>query len=374
MRITLTKQSRQELLINLDKAKRFNQTKFLIRIQAVMIFIDEFYDKEKISEMVNSCLKSIYNWIYRYMTYGIKGLKSKKPCGRKSNLSNYKKKKLQILLSKPPEENGYDSGIWTCAMIKDLINKNFNVEYSVGYINQLLLQLKFSYKVVESISHKADEEEQKNWLEEKFPEIITKSLREGSSILFQDESTFRQWSRTSKSWGKKGEKLIAKVNMSSNYQKVFGAIDFHNGNFYYQIGEQINADGFISFMEKLISIYCKKIILIIDNGPAHTNYKVSRFLALNKEHIELYRLPKYSPKLNPIEKLWKKIKKDFMHNRFFETKKKFKDKLEEGLISYSSNHQKVLSIMKKYHLLYNDVKNLFLSKRKNFEILRTSLA
>lgn len=57
MRITLTKQSRQELLINLDKAKRFNQTKFLIRIQAVMIFIDEFYHKEKISEMLNSCLK-----------------------------------------------------------------------------------------------------------------------------------------------------------------------------------------------------------------------------------------------------------------------------------------------------------------------------
>lgn len=37
------------------------------------------------------------------------------------------------------------------------------------------------------------------------------------------------------SWGEKGEKLEVKVNMSSEYKKVFGAIDIETGKFYYQI-------------------------------------------------------------------------------------------------------------------------------------------
>jgi hypothetical protein len=43
------------------------------------------------------------------------------------------------------------------------------------------------------------------------------------------------------------------------------------------------------------------------------------WLARNRHRIELFRLPPYSPELNPIEGVWKTIKKTTTHNRFFRT-------------------------------------------------------
>ena len=41
--------------------------------------------------------------------------------------------------------------------------------------------------------------------------------------------------------------------------------------------------------------------------------------AANRNRIELFRLPPYSPELNPIEGVWKETKKRTTHNRFFRT-------------------------------------------------------
>ncbi|MFH1009273.1 MAG: transposase, partial [Candidatus Latescibacterota bacterium] len=36
-------------------------------------------------------------------------------------------------------------------------------------------------------------------------------------------------------------------------------------------------------------------------------------------HIELWKLPPYSPELNPIEHLWQWVRNNVTHNEFFET-------------------------------------------------------
>ena len=43
------------------------------------------------------------------------------------------------------------------------------------------------------------------------------------------------------------------------------------------------------------------------------------WLAEHAHRIELFRLPAYSPEVNPIEGVWKATKKQTTHNRFYRT-------------------------------------------------------
>jgi len=62
----------------------------------------------------------------------------------------------------------------------------------------------------------------------------------------------------------------------------------------------------------------KRVVLIIDNAPWHRGQPVADALADNP-HLEFYRLPSYSPKLNPIERFWKLLRRRATHNRLFDT-------------------------------------------------------
>jgi transposase len=61
-----------------------------------------------------------------------------------------------------------------------------------------------------------------------------------------------------------------------------------------------------------------RVVLIIDNAPWHRGRPIDEALAANP-HLELKRLPSYSPQLNLIERFWKLLRRRATHNRLFDT-------------------------------------------------------
>ena len=74
----------------------------------------------------------------------------------------------------------------------------------------------------------------------------------------------------------------------------------------------------------------KRVVLIIDNAPWHRGQPVADALADNP-HLEFYRLPSYSPKLNPIERFWKLLRRRATHNRLFDTLAELKASVRNSL-------------------------------------------
>ena len=62
----------------------------------------------------------------------------------------------------------------------------------------------------------------------------------------------------------------------------------------------------------------KKTLVILDNAPWHK--KAVRLMRLDNDfsRVEFLFLPAYSPELNPIERVWRIIRRERTHNRFFE--------------------------------------------------------
>jgi transposase len=87
-----------------------------------------------------------------------------------------------------------------------------------------------------------------------------------------------------------------------------------------------------------------RVVLVIDNAPWHRGQPIDAALR-EHPHLEFYRLPSYSPQLNPIERLWKKLRRRATHNRLFDTLADLKRSLRASLSYFQTMRHKVKSII-----------------------------
>ncbi|HXH14378.1 MAG TPA: transposase [Alphaproteobacteria bacterium] len=87
-----------------------------------------------------------------------------------------------------------------------------------------------------------------------------------------------------------------------------------------------------------------RVVLVIDNAPWHRGALMAEVL---KEwpHIELYRLPSYSPQLQLIERFWKVWRRRATHNRLFRALGQLKQTLRNSLCDYQTLRHRVLSLI-----------------------------
>jgi transposase len=87
-----------------------------------------------------------------------------------------------------------------------------------------------------------------------------------------------------------------------------------------------------------------RVVLVIDNAPWHRGRPIEEALR-EHPHLEFKRLPSYSPQLNPVERLWKKLRRRATHNRLFDTLADLKASLRGSLGYFQTMRAKVKSIL-----------------------------
>ena len=110
-------------------------------------------------------------------------------------------------------------------------------------------------------------------------------------------NTARLWS-----FGKPVKKIATYVKA-----KVTGFYSL-NGESLIEFPESNRAEDFVSFLRKMREANPeKRIVIILDNFRTHHARKVRE--EAEKLNISLVYLPPYSPDLNPIENVWKSVKR-----------------------------------------------------------------
>ena len=71
---------------------------------------------------------------------------------------------------------------------------------------------------------------------------------------------------------------------------------------------KVTAAVFVDFLERLMHNWPHPVFLIVDGHPVHKSAAVSRFVASTESKLQLFRLPSYSPELNPDEQVWNHLK------------------------------------------------------------------
>ncbi len=88
----------------------------------------------------------------------------------------------------------------------------------------------------------------------------------------------------------------------------------------------------------------QEVVLLIDNAPWHRGKPIDEALAENP-HLEFKRLPSYSPQLNPIERLWKVLRRRATHNRLFDSLAGLKRSRRASLCYFQTVRQRIRTLI-----------------------------
>jgi len=350
-RFTLYSSQKKALTTRLRSAERLGNIRLVKKIIAILS-LAEGLPTVKIGNLLHVSAESVRLWLGAFLLQGINSIEIKKSPGRPPKLTKTQKKELAEIIDKGPSEAGFLSNCWRSPMIQNLIYEKYRVFYSVHYISQLLKNMGFSYQKARFVSDHLDEHAREKWHSQTWPEILALAEKKNAYILFGDEASFPQWGSLSYTWAKKGEQPTIKTSGKRKGYKVFGLIDYFTGRFFYKCQEsRFNSESYIQFIKEVLSKTKKHILLIQDGAKYHTSAATRNYFAERQDRLTVYNLPTYSPDYNPIEKLWKKVKKEGTHLHYFPTYQDLVDKVEETLVVFKNTAAEILSLFVFYRNL-----------------------
>lgn len=343
-RLTISTPLRQEMNHALKIAQRHGDACLLKRILVIFALCDGM-STDKAASLFLVTEETILHWAKMFLCYKLKGLKSKKPSGRKPKLSKDQKRQLDDLISAGPVAAGYSSACWRSPIIQHLIFEKFGVFYNVFYIAQLMRNLGFSFQKAAFVSDHIDEAKRKEWINKTFPAILKLAREKQAHLLFGDEASFPQWGTLSYTWSRRGQQPKVKTSGIRKGYKVLGLIDYFTGRFFYlATQERLNSKAYEQFLREVLSQTDKQIVLIQDGARYHTSAAMKKFFALHTERLTVFQLPSYSPDFNPIEKLWKNIKQQETHMHYFPTFDSLKEKVDQALVKFADRPEEILAL------------------------------
>jgi transposase len=141
-----------------------------------------------------------------------------------------------------------------------------------------------------------------------------------NEIWSLDECHFQQHGSRCTMWVPPEEKDPVVLHAPTKKSiSLFGAVNISSGKLVNLMTPVFNAETFKQFIKMLIKRGSKKkrLIVILDNARYHHALLLKPWLHKNRQRISLLFLPPYSPELNPIERVWKMIRKNCTHNQYF---------------------------------------------------------
>jgi transposase len=351
VRMTLVGETRKALVQRLQQAYA-NQTTRLIRRIHALLALAEGKTLDEVAETLGVGEQTVRDWFHAFLVQGVDSLFSHPRAGRPAKLTGSQRQELKRLVLAGPEAAGYSSACWTSGMIADLINLRFRVEYAPRYVCHLLGLLGLSFQRGRFTSDHLNDEAALLWLEETWPTILRQAKEKHALILFGDEASFAQWGTIGYTWALKGVQPTVKTSGIRRAYRVFGLLDCFGGTLYQRgLEGKFNSDTYQDFLAWVLTQVSGHLIVIQDNVTYHTSAQMRTFYAAHTDRLTIYQLPAYSPELNPIEALWKKVKKDATHLKWFPHFTDVVTKVSATLKKFADLPRELTALMGEYRFL-----------------------
>ncbi len=130
--------------------------------------------------------------------------------------------------------------------------------------------------------------------------------------------------------------------MIREYIYAYSALSPQTGDCFSMISPLCNTEAMNEFLRQLSDQYPGyRIILILDKAGWHISHSLQ--IAQN---IKMLHLNPYSPEQNPVELLWREIRRKYCHNKIFNSLDEVEDTLQQALLNYHIQKEEVKKISK----------------------------
>ena len=133
--------------------------------------------------------------------------------------------------------------------------------------------------------------------------------------MFQDEAGFGRINKPKYCWCERGVRPSVPCHHIREYRYAYGAVEPLTGESRFLIMPYCNTECMNLFLKELSEQYLEDMILLCCDGAAWHKSKTLQV----PENIVLFFILPYTPEMNPIEQIWKEIRKRGFKNELFST-------------------------------------------------------
>jgi hypothetical protein len=239
---------------------------------------------------------------------------------------------IRAVLAKSPFERGYEQSRWTLELLRDKLKWTSSEAGMWGVLKRLGISWTRGRTFTESPD--PDFDEKLAYLNRR----TQQALQDPSSrLLYLDEMKYYRLPQEGRAWSQKTRQPTV-TRKSEPYVKdkrqVLGAVDAQDGRLFYTHRETMPRTQFIDLYESICQAYpsADTIVVVQDNLPLHFHVDILSELAPQpypwgfykpdswpdptqaaqangRLPVELVMFPTYSSWLNPIERLWRHLRR-----------------------------------------------------------------
>jgi transposase len=346
--LQLSSFTRKQLYRRLQQAYASGSLKLIKRIH-VLLALSQGQSVNDVAEMLSVGEQTVRDYRNQYLFKGMASLVYKAPPGRPSKLTQTQRQQLAQWIKANPQDSGYTSGCWNTPMIQNLIQRHFGVVYHPHYIAILLKNMGFSYQKARFVSDHLSEAKRLAWRQTRWPKILRQAKQRKALLLFGDEASFAQWGSLSYTWALRGQQPEVPTSGKRKAYKVFGLIDYFSGQFFYKAHTgRFNSESYAAFLLDVLSQTTQLVVVIQDGARYHTSKAMQAFFETHADRLTIEQLPAYSPGFNPIEHLWKKVKKEATHLKHFPEFSDLQQEVDRALLHFAQTPREITVLMARY--------------------------
>jgi len=327
-----------------------------IRFTAVRMVFDEGFHKMEVVRALGVARSKVFKWCKIYEREGYEGLKVKRrgrKVGKHAMLQGWQASAIiRKITDNMPDQLKLPFVLWTRAAVRDLIEQEYGVTFSLVTMGNYLRKWGFTAQKPTRKAHRQNAKAVEHWVKTEYPEIEARAKKEGASIFWGDEGKVTNEIHAGKSYAPKGETPVVKECAKKLKLNHISAITNKGEMRFMTYTSSMTANKYILFLSRLIQSHKRKIFFIADNLKVHHSKKVKAWAEANKDKIELFYIPTYSPELNPDEYLNRDLKKNVHMARAPRTQEELKANVMKFMLSIQKLPERIKKYFNSRHVKY----------------------
>jgi hypothetical protein len=248
-----------------------------------------------------------YQTLCRYEEGGLDAIATVKGGRQPYKVGERELEALERLIRTSPQDFGWARSRWSSELLAKQLEAETGTSVHASYIRRLLLPLlDVVYRRPGLFIRRVDP--RKNYKLRVVRRLLA-NLPANEVALYEDEVDIDLLPKMGPQWTFRGHQPQVGTPGKNQKRYIAGAWNPATGEVHWAEGTRKNTELFVKLLQQLVEAYPKarRIHLIVDNWICHKCKKLTKLLrkAGLDEKIHFVYLPTYSPKYNPIERLWK---------------------------------------------------------------------
>ena len=276
------------------------------------------------------CRQTVSTWFSKWNEFGICGLVDSSGRGRPPLLNDKQKSDVVKRVEKSPRS--------LKSVLSDL-GEELGITVSIDTLKLICKQAGLVWKRVRKSLRSKRNQDKFDAATAEINILIQQHKENEIDLCYFDESGFTLEPCVPYAWQPTGET----IEIPSSKSKRLNVLGFVNRDCKFDsfvFEGSINTSVVVACIDEFSNQIKRPTTLIIDNASTHTSNEFNENLERWKERdLTIYRIPTYSPELNIIEIVWRKIKYEWLPFSAYESYNSLKQELFNVLSNIGKTHK-----------------------------------